>query len=77
MILFFNTTSMVVEFMYGFHNNNLGLILNACHMLLNCVALTINIYAYHVSKLKTNSKFNYGYGRFEIIFSMQMKSFFF
>ncbi|KAH9535212.1 hypothetical protein CY35_17G041300 [Sphagnum magellanicum] len=67
MFLLLSTAFMVVEFMYGFHSNSLGLISDACHMLFDCAALAIGLYASYVAKLKANFKFNYGYGRFEII----------
>ena len=65
--LLLSTAFMVVEFVYGFHSNSLGLISDACHMLFDCAALAIGLYASYISKLQANSRFNYGYGRFEVI----------
>jgi zinc transporter 5/7 len=67
LFLLINTLFMVVEFIYGFMNNSLGLISDACHMLFDCAALAIGLYASYISRLPANSKFNYGYGRFEVL----------
>ncbi|KAG0565255.1 hypothetical protein KC19_8G176700 [Ceratodon purpureus] len=67
MFLLLSTVFMVVEFVYGFHSNSLGLVSDACHMLFDCAALAIGLYASYISKLQANSRFNYGYGRFEVI----------
>lgn len=67
MFLLLSTAFMVVEFVYGFHSNSLGLVSDACHMLFDCAALAIGLYASYISKLQANAKFNYGYGRFEVI----------
>lgn len=65
--LLINTGFMFVEFFYGFLSNSLGLISDACHMLFDCAALGIGLYASYISRLPENSKFNYGYGRFEVV----------
>ncbi|KAI5065684.1 hypothetical protein GOP47_0020379 [Adiantum capillus-veneris] len=65
--LLINAGFMVVEFLYGFLRNSLGLISDACHMLFDCAALAIGLYASYISRLPENSKFNYGYGRFEVV----------
>lgn len=67
LFLLINTLFMAVEFIYGFMNNSLGLISDACHMLFDCAALAIGLYASYISRLPANSKFNYGYGRFEVL----------
>uniref|UniRef100_A0A7I4FRS0 Cation efflux protein transmembrane domain-containing protein n=1 Tax=Physcomitrium patens TaxID=3218 RepID=A0A7I4FRS0_PHYPA len=67
MFLLLSIIFMVVEFVYGFHSNSLGLVSDACHMLFDCAALAIGLYASYISKLQANSRFNYGYGRFEVI----------
>lgn len=67
MFLLLSTVFMVVEFVYGFHSNSLGLVSDACHMLFDCAALAIGLYASYISKLQANSRFNYGYGRFEVL----------
>ncbi|KAL2898608.1 Metal tolerance protein 12 [Bienertia sinuspersici] len=62
-----NTGYMVVEFVVGFMSNSLGLISDACHMLFDCAALAIGLYASYISRLPANSQFNYGRGRFEVL----------
>ncbi|BBN04991.1 solute carrier family 30 (zinc transporter), member 5/7 [Marchantia polymorpha subsp. ruderalis] len=67
MFLLINTSFMVVEFVFGFLSNSLGLISDACHMLFDCAALAIGLYASYISRLPANSKFQFGYGRFEVL----------
>ncbi|KAK4272061.1 hypothetical protein QN277_020661 [Acacia crassicarpa] len=65
--LFINTCYMVVEFVGGFMSNSLGLISDACHMLFDCAALAIGLYASYISRLPANHQYNYGRGRFEVL----------
>lgn len=67
LFLLINTCYMVVEFVAGFMSNSLGLISDACHMLFDCAALAIGLYASYISRLPANTRFNYGRGRFEIL----------
>lgn len=67
LFLLINTIYMVVEFVAGFMSNSLGLISDACHMLFDCAALAIGLYASYISRLPANSQFNYGRGRFEVL----------
>ncbi|KAK4488473.1 hypothetical protein RD792_004237 [Penstemon davidsonii] len=67
MFLLINTAYMVVEFVAGFMSNSLGLISDACHMLFDCAALAIGLYASYISRLPANGQFNYGRGRFEVL----------
>ncbi|KAG4193368.1 hypothetical protein ERO13_A07G217400v2 [Gossypium hirsutum] len=67
LFLLINTAYMVVEFAAGLMSNSLGLISDACHMLFDCAALAIGLYASYISQLPANSQFNYGRGRFEIL----------
>ncbi|VFQ73558.1 unnamed protein product [Cuscuta campestris] len=67
LFLLINTMYMVVEFVVGFMNNSLGLISDACHMLFDCAALAIGLYASYISRLPANAQFNYGRGRFEVL----------
>uniref|UniRef100_A0A803L243 Cation efflux protein transmembrane domain-containing protein n=1 Tax=Chenopodium quinoa TaxID=63459 RepID=A0A803L243_CHEQI len=67
LFLMINTGYMVVEFVAGFMSNSLGLISDACHMLFDCAALAIGLYASYISRLPANSQFNYGRGRFEVL----------
>ncbi|XP_020598299.1 probable zinc transporter protein DDB_G0291141 isoform X3 [Phalaenopsis equestris] len=67
LFLLINTGYMVVEFVAGFVSNSLGLISDACHMLFDCAALAIGLYASYISGLPANNQFNYGRGRFEVL----------
>lgn len=67
LFLLINMGYMVVEFVAGFMSNSLGLISDACHMLFDCAALAIGLYASYISRLPANSQFNYGRGRFEVL----------
>ncbi|OVA14343.1 Cation efflux protein [Macleaya cordata] len=67
LFLFINTLYMVVEFVAGFMSNSLGLISDASHMLFDCAALAIGLYASYISRLPANGQFNYGRGRFEVL----------
>nr|GMC59396.1 zinc transporter 5 [Ipomoea batatas] len=67
LFLLINTAYMVVEFVAGFMSNSLGLISDACHMLFDCAALAIGLYASYISRLPANVQFNYGRGRFEVL----------
>ncbi|XP_031492609.1 uncharacterized protein LOC116259108 [Nymphaea colorata] len=67
LFLLINTLYMFVEFIVGFMSNSLGLISDACHMLFDCAALAIGLYASYISRLPGNSQFNFGRGRFEVL----------
>ncbi|XP_027076213.2 uncharacterized protein [Coffea arabica] len=67
LFLLINAAYMVIEFVAGFMSNSLGLISDACHMLFDCAALVIGLYASYISRLPANGQFNYGRGRFEVL----------
>eukprot|EP00268_Persea_americana_P040451 TRINITY_DN4017_c0_g1_i4.p1 TRINITY_DN4017_c0_g1~~TRINITY_DN4017_c0_g1_i4.p1 ORF type:complete len:960 (-),score=165.77 TRINITY_DN4017_c0_g1_i4:576-3455(-) len=67
LFLLINTAYMVVEFIAGFMSNSLGLISDACHMLFDCAALAIGLYASYISRLPASNQFNYGRARFEVL----------
>ncbi|KAL3526462.1 hypothetical protein ACH5RR_011118 [Cinchona calisaya] len=67
LFLLINAAYMVVEFVAGFMSNSLGLISDACHMLFDCAALAIGLYASYISRLPANVQYNYGRGRFEVL----------
>jgi len=58
---------MFVEMMYGIWTNSLGLITDACHMLFDCTALFIALYAEVISQWEANHVFSYGYGRVQVL----------
>ncbi|KAE8710015.1 Metal tolerance protein 8 [Hibiscus syriacus] len=51
LFLLINAGYMVVEFVAGFMSNSLGLISDACHMLFDCAALAIGLYASYFSRM--------------------------
>ncbi|KAK6928253.1 Cation efflux protein [Dillenia turbinata] len=65
--LLINTAYMVMEFVARFMSNSLGLISDARHMLFDCAALAIGLYASYIARLPANGQFNYGRGRFEVL----------
>eukprot|EP00850_Spirogloea_muscicola_P018579 SM000172S03052 [mRNA] locus=s172:61120:67258:- [translate_table: standard] len=67
LFLLLNTSFMFVEFTYGFLANSLGLVSDACHMLFDCAALAIGLYASYIARLEAPSKYAYGYGRVEVL----------
>lgn len=62
-----NLAFMFIELLYGVWTNSLGLISDAGHMLFDCCALGIGLYASYVSKIKPNEVFTYGFGRVEVL----------
>ncbi|XXQ36660.1 Cation efflux protein cytoplasmic domain-containing protein [Plasmodiophora brassicae] len=62
-----NFAFTLVEIAYGYWSNSIGLISDAVHMLFDCTALGIGLYASYVSRLNANDEFTYGYGRFEVV----------
>ena len=62
-----NFCFMFVELLYGYLSNSLGLISDAGHMLFDCSALAIGLYASYISKTKSNSSMTYGYSRYETL----------
>lgn len=56
-----------VEILYGYWTNSIGLISDAVHMLFDCTALAIGLYASYVARFKENDEYPYGYGRFEVV----------
>lgn len=58
---------MFVEIIVGCWSNSLGLISDAAHMLFDCLALAIGLYASYISNLRPNLVFTYGYRRYEVL----------
>lgn len=67
LFLCINFLFMFVELVYGYFSNSLGLISDAGHMLFDCTALAIGLYASFVAKIGANPIYTYGYHRYEII----------
>lgn len=62
-----NLMFMMVEVIYGYLTNSLGLISDAAHMAFDCTALLIGLIASYISKLSTDQTFGYGLGRIEVL----------
>jgi len=62
-----NLAVTVLEVVYGFISNSIGLISDAAHMLFDSTALAVGIYASYKAKLPANKKFSYGYERFQTL----------
>lgn len=56
-----------VELLYGAWTNSLGLISDGFHMLFDCTALVVGLYAAVMSRWKPTRVFSYGYGRVELL----------
>ncbi|XP_016808707.1 proton-coupled zinc antiporter SLC30A5 isoform X4 [Pan troglodytes] len=56
-----------VELFYGVLTNSLGLISDGFHMLFDCSALVMGLFAALMSRWKATRIFSYGYGRIEIL----------
>eukprot|EP01129_Flabellula_baltica_P011866 TRINITY_DN5266_c0_g1_i1.p1 TRINITY_DN5266_c0_g1~~TRINITY_DN5266_c0_g1_i1.p1 ORF type:complete len:660 (-),score=105.61 TRINITY_DN5266_c0_g1_i1:15-1994(-) len=62
-----NLAFMFVELVYGMLTNSLGLISDAFHMLFDCLALAIGLYASVIKEWEANKVFSFGYGRVEVL----------
>jgi solute carrier family 30 (zinc transporter), member 5/7 len=67
LFLMVNFGFMFVELVYGFWTNSLGLISDAFHMLFDCTALAIGLWAAVISKWDANRVYTYGFGRVEVL----------
>lgn len=65
--LLLNLGFMFVELLVGLLSNSLGLVSDAGHMLFDCAALAIGLFAAYASKWSANEKYTYGYSRVEVI----------
>ncbi|XP_072462556.1 proton-coupled zinc antiporter SLC30A5 isoform X2 [Notamacropus eugenii] len=62
-----NLVFTFVELFYGVLTNSLGLISDGFHMLFDCSALVMGLFAALMSRWKATRIFSYGYGRIEIL----------
>ena len=62
-----NFVLMNVEFLTGVWSNSMVLISDAFHMLFDCAALVVGLYASITVRTKPPKNFPYGYGRFEVL----------
>lgn len=56
-----------MELLYGMWTNSLGLISDGFHMLFDCTALLVGLYASLMSRWKPTRLYSYGYGRVEVL----------
>lgn len=68
MYLCLNFMFMFMELFYGFWSNSLGLISDSFHMMFDCMALAIGLYASVMAKWKPNRIFTYGFVDFPFHF---------
>lgn len=62
-----NLAFTFVELIYGIWTNSLGLISDGFHMLFDCSALVMGLYAALVTRWKATRTFSFGYGRVEVL----------
>ncbi|KAG5501477.1 hypothetical protein JKF63_03306 [Porcisia hertigi] len=59
---------MLLEFIYGFAVNSLGLISDSFHMMLDGMSIVIGLYAAHAASWKPDEKTHpFGYARYEVL----------
>ena len=62
-----NLGFMFVELVVGYWSNSLGLVSDAGHMLFDCAALAMGLFAAYAAKWSANSQYTYGYSRVEVL----------
>uniref|UniRef100_A0A6B2KZV9 Cation efflux protein transmembrane domain-containing protein n=1 Tax=Arcella intermedia TaxID=1963864 RepID=A0A6B2KZV9_9EUKA len=67
LFLLVNLTFTFVELTYGWWTNSLGLITDSFHMLFDCIALAIGLFASVIKNLSPNNSFTFGYGRVQVL----------
>jgi zinc transporter 5/7 len=65
--LFINLMFMFVEMVYGVLTNSLGLIADAFHMMFDCTALAIGLWASVVARWPATEQYSYGFGRVKVL----------
>jgi len=56
---------MLVQAFYGFLTDSLGLLSDSIHMLFDCLALAVGLFAAVASKWPPSERFPYGFGKIE------------
>ena len=67
LFLMLNISFTLVEFLYGYYNNSLGLISDAVHMLFDSTAIIFSLIASVITKWDSTSVYTYGFGRVETL----------
>ncbi|KAJ3325553.1 hypothetical protein HDV06_003323 [Boothiomyces sp. JEL0866] len=65
--LLLNMSFTVVEFLYGWWNNSLGLTADAIHMLFDSTAIIFSLIASVITKWDKNRSYTFGFGRVETL----------
>jgi len=60
-----NFAFMVVQAVYGFLTDSLGLLSDSIHMFFDCLALGVGLFAAVASKWPPSERFPYGFGKIE------------
>ncbi|EEB05322.1 cation diffusion family zinc membrane transporter Cis4 [Schizosaccharomyces japonicus yFS275] len=60
-----NATYMIVQIVYGFWSNSLGLITDAIHMMFDCIAVLVGLIATGLAKLPSSDMFPFGFAKIE------------
>ncbi len=58
---------MVVQAIYGYLTDSLGLLSDSIHMFFDCVALMVGLFAAVASKWPPSARFPYGFGKIETL----------
>ncbi|KAI1817529.1 cation efflux protein [Poronia punctata] len=62
-----NFSFMVVQAVYGYLTDSLGLLSDSIHMFFDCVALAVGLFASVMSKWPPSQRFPYGFGKVETL----------
>lgn len=62
-----NFSFMMIQAFYGYATDSLGLLSDSIHMLFDCVALAVGLFASVASKWAPNERFPYGFGKIETL----------
>jgi len=65
-----NAAFVVIEFGAGFYYNSLALLSDAGHNLSDVASLGLSLFAFKISKAKSNERFTYGYNKSTILASL-------
>jgi solute carrier family 30 (zinc transporter), member 5/7 len=56
---------MMIQAVYGFLTDSLGLLSDSIHMFFDCLALALGLFAAVSSKWPSSERFPYGFGKIE------------
>jgi cobalt-zinc-cadmium efflux system protein len=65
-----NAAFVIIEFSAGFYYNSLALLSDAGHNLSDVASLSLSLFAFKISKSKSNPRFTYGYNKSTILASL-------